>query len=91
MGDTQSPHGSHPPFRVLALKILCTNEETTAPGVFALGDTVEGVPELTPSAIQAGRLLARRLFGGESPEPSYLSRSCSTLVLVSLVSCRFSS
>lgn len=34
-------------------------------GVFGIGDAVDGVPELTPSAIQAGRLLAMRLFGGE--------------------------
>ncbi|CAM9299529.1 unnamed protein product, partial [Sphacelaria rigidula] len=46
-------------------KIICHNEETSVPGVFGIGDAVEGVPELTPSAIQAGRLLARRLFGGE--------------------------
>lgn len=45
--------------------MLCRNEETTVPGVFGIGDAVEGVPELTPSAIQAGRLLAMRLFGGE--------------------------
>lgn len=45
--------------------MICTNEETTVPGVFGIGDAVEGVPELTPSAIQAGRLLARRIFGGK--------------------------
>lgn len=47
------------------VQIICHNEETSVPGVFGIGDAVEGVPELTPSAIQAGRLLARRLFGGE--------------------------
>ncbi|CBN76987.1 Thioredoxin reductase [Ectocarpus siliculosus] len=46
-------------------KMVCRNEETTVAGVFGIGDAVEGVPELTPSAVQAGRLLAMRLFGGE--------------------------
>lgn len=40
-------------------------EQTTAPSVFALGDVIDA-PELTPVAIQAGRLLARRLYNGES-------------------------
>lgn len=39
-------------------------QNTSAPGVYALGD-VTGELELTPVAIAAGRLLARRLFGGE--------------------------
>jgi thioredoxin reductase (NADPH) len=34
------------------------------PNIFAIGDVVSGKPELTPVAIAAGRLLARRLFGG---------------------------
>lgn len=46
-------------------QMVCRNEETTVAGVFGIGDAVEGVPELTPSAIQAGRLLAMRLFGGK--------------------------
>jgi thioredoxin reductase (NADPH) len=45
-------------------KIVCTDEQTSVPNVFAIGDVVEGKPELTPVAIQAGRLLARRLYGG---------------------------
>src|SRR5690606_26721248 len=39
-------------------------QNTSAPGVYALGD-VTGELELTPVAIAAGRLLARRLFGRE--------------------------
>lgn len=49
---------------IATAQMICRNEETTVPGVFGIGDAVEDVPELTPSAIQAGRLLARRLFGG---------------------------
>ena len=44
-------------------KIPCTNEQTNVPHIYAVGDVVEGKPELTPVAIQCGRLLVRRLFG----------------------------
>lgn len=39
---------------------------TSVPHIFAVGDVIEGKPELTPVAIQAGRLLCKRLFGGAS-------------------------
>uniref|UniRef100_A0A667FQY0 thioredoxin-disulfide reductase (NADPH) n=1 Tax=Lynx canadensis TaxID=61383 RepID=A0A667FQY0_LYNCA len=39
-------------------------EQTNVPYVYAVGDILEGKLELTPVAIQAGKLLARRLFGG---------------------------
>lgn len=45
-------------------------EQTSAPSVFALGDVIDA-PELTPVAIQAGRLLARRLYNGESKLMDY--------------------
>lgn len=45
-------------------KIVCAEEQTSVPNIFAIGDVVDGKPELTPVAIQAGRLLARRLYGG---------------------------
>lgn len=41
-------------------------EQTNVPYVYAVGDILEGKLELTPVAIQAGKLLARRLFGGNS-------------------------
>ena len=44
-------------------KVVCRNEQTSVPHVYAIGDIVDGAPELTPVAIMAGRLLARRLFG----------------------------
>jgi thioredoxin reductase (NADPH) len=47
-------------------KILCTNEQTSVPHIYAIGDVVEGAPELTPVAVQAGRILARRLFASSS-------------------------
>jgi thioredoxin reductase (NADPH) len=41
-------------------------EKTSCPYIYAVGDILDGKPELTPMAIQAGRLLARRLFGGSN-------------------------
>uniref|UniRef100_UPI00398F3C28 thioredoxin reductase 2, tandem duplicate 2 isoform X2 n=2 Tax=Pristiophorus japonicus TaxID=55135 RepID=UPI00398F3C28 len=43
--------------------IVGANEETTASHIYAIGDIAEGRPELTPTAIKAGKLLAHRLFG----------------------------
>ena len=43
-------------------KVICVNEQTSAANIFAVGDVVEGAPELTPVAIHAGKLLARRLY-----------------------------
>ncbi|XP_046871902.1 thioredoxin reductase 2, tandem duplicate 2 [Hypomesus transpacificus] len=45
-------------------KILVgADEATSMPGLYAVGDICQGRPELTPTAIRAGRLLARRLAG----------------------------
>lgn len=41
-------------------------EQTNIPHIYAIGDILEGKWELTPVAIQAGKLLARRLYGGSS-------------------------
>ncbi|XP_078241370.1 thioredoxin reductase 3 isoform X2 [Pogona vitticeps] len=48
-------------------------EQTNVPYVYAIGDVLEGKPELTPVAIQAGKLLARRLFGGSSIKCDYIN------------------
>ena len=40
-----------------------TGEATNIPHIFAIGDMIDGRPELTPVAIQAGKLLARRIAG----------------------------
>lgn len=39
-------------------------EQTNVPHIYAIGDILEGKWELTPVAIQAGKLLARRLYDG---------------------------
>lgn len=46
-------------------------EATSCPYVYAVGDILDGKPELTPVAIQQGKLLARRLFGGSSMKMDY--------------------
>jgi len=53
-------------------KVLCEDDESTScHNIFAVGDMVEGRPELTPVAVQSGRLLARRLFAGETLKTDY--------------------
>ena len=42
---------------------MATAEQTSVPHIYAIGDVVVGNPELTPVAIAAGKLLARRLYG----------------------------
>lgn len=51
--------------------VVCGEDgETSVAGVFAVGD-VTGRAALTPVAIQAGRLLADRVFGGKNVAMSY--------------------
>lgn len=59
-------------------KISCKNEQTSVPNIYAIGDVMEGCPELTPVAIQAGQLLARRLFGNSNEAMDY-TNICTTV------------
>lgn len=52
-------------------KIITKNEQSSCPNIYAIGDVMEGCPELTPVAIQAGISLARRLFGGSNEAMDY--------------------
>jgi len=47
------------------------DDSTNVPTIYAIGDVALGRPELTPPAIQAGVLLARRLFGGSTKLMDY--------------------
>ncbi|KAM6965580.1 thioredoxin reductase 2, tandem duplicate 2 [Aplochiton taeniatus] len=51
--------------------LVAADEATSVPGVFAFGDIGEGRPELTPTAIKAGKLLARRLAGRSTELMNY--------------------
>ena len=42
------------------------NEQSSVPNIYAVGDILDGKLELTPVAIQAGKLLAQRLYGGSN-------------------------
>lgn len=46
-------------------------ERTNVPHIYAIGDCIKGRPELTPVAIQAGQLLARRLMGKSNAKMDY--------------------
>ncbi|XP_049695272.1 thioredoxin reductase 2, mitochondrial isoform X2 [Helicoverpa armigera] len=52
-------------------KIKAATEQTNVPHIYAVGDVLEGRPELTPVAIHAGRLLARRVFAGAQQHMDY--------------------
>lgn len=53
---------------------------TNVPNIFAVGDIVQGVPELAPVAIKAGEILARRLFkqSNELMDYTYIATSIYT-------------
>ncbi|XP_017883236.2 thioredoxin reductase 2, mitochondrial isoform X1 [Ceratina calcarata] len=54
-------------------KVDAVNEESNVPNVYAVGDVLSGKPELTPVAIHAGRLLARRLFANSTEQMDYVN------------------
>ncbi|KAL7839971.1 hypothetical protein SRHO_G00266290 [Serrasalmus rhombeus] len=51
--------------------IVAADERTSVSNIFAIGDIAQGRPELTPTAIKAGKLLARRLAGHSSQLMNY--------------------
>ena len=52
-------------------KVECVAEQTNVENIYAIGDVVYGVPELTPVAVSAGRLLSARLYDGSSLQMDY--------------------
>ncbi|XP_067934536.1 thioredoxin reductase 2, mitochondrial-like [Watersipora subatra] len=46
-------------------------ERTSVNNIYAIGDVLHGQPELTPVAVKAGKLLARRLFSASSLQMDY--------------------
>ncbi|GMF25608.1 unnamed protein product [Phytophthora lilii] len=51
-------------------RIWVKNEQTSTSNIYAIGDAIDA-PELTPVAIQAGRLLARRLYNNSTVQMDY--------------------
>jgi thioredoxin reductase (NADPH) len=54
------------------------DDKTNVDNIYAIGDVVLDKPELTPVAIQAGILLAKRMFGGASKRMDYVN-VCTTV------------
>lgn len=54
-----------------SFKIDAVNEQTNVSHIYAVGDVLHKKPELTPVAINAGRLLARRIFGKSTEKMDY--------------------
>lgn len=52
-------------------KIITINEQTNIPHIYAVGDVLYGKPELSPVAIEAGKLLARRILGKSEDVMNY--------------------
>jgi len=60
-------------------KILHDEKEATnIPNIYAIGDVLDDKPELTPMAIQSGKLLARRLCGVSETLTDYVN-VCTTV------------
>ena len=51
--------------------IPVTSEQTNVPHIYAVGAIVAGMPQLTQVAIEAGILLARRLYAGSMVKCDY--------------------
>uniref|UniRef100_A0A669E123 Thioredoxin reductase 2 n=1 Tax=Oreochromis niloticus TaxID=8128 RepID=A0A669E123_ORENI len=51
--------------------VVGPDESTSVPNIYAFGDIGEGRPELTPTAIKAGKLLAHRLAGQSTELMNY--------------------
>ena len=64
---------SHAPPTHRTKYIPTVYEQTNIPHIYAIGDVQEGKEELTPMAIQSGRLLARRLFGVSKENADYIN------------------
>jgi pyruvate/2-oxoglutarate dehydrogenase complex dihydrolipoamide dehydrogenase (E3) component len=62
--------------------IVDSFEKSSVDNTYAIGDCAEGRPELTPPAIMAGKLLARRLFGNYKAPMDY--RNIATTVFTPL-------
>ena len=65
-------------------------EQTSVPNIWAIGDVSDGKPELTPVAIQAGYLLARRLFGTSKVLMDYINIATTVFTPLEYGSCGYS-
>jgi len=59
------------------------DDKTSVDNIFAVGDVIRGAVRLTPVAIQAGRLLAMRLFGQSKKLFNYRDPKIPTVIFTS--------
>merc|ERR1712106_1221281 len=72
-------------------KVLAdAKEQTSVPNIFAIGDVLDDKPELTPVAIQAGKLLARRLCGVSEGLTDYVNICTTVFTPLEYGCCRLS-
>jgi thioredoxin reductase (NADPH) len=73
------------------MKIICNQyEQSNIPNIWAVGDVSDGKPELTPVAIHAGLLLAKRLFGGSNHIMDYINIATTVFTPIEYGSCGMS-
>ena len=73
------------------LKVLVNElDQSSAPHIWAVGDVSDGKPELTPVAIQAGSLLAKRLFGKSAVLMDYVNVATTVFTPLEYGCCGFS-
>lgn len=70
--------------------IVNEKEETNVDNIYAVGDILKDKLELTPVAIQAGRLLARRLFGGSTELMDYQNVATTVFTPLEYSACGYS-
>jgi len=70
--------------------IVNDKEETNVENVYAIGDILLNRLELTPVAIQAGRYLARRLYGGATEQMDYINVPTTVFTPLEYSACGYS-
>lgn len=77
------------PFFFRNKKLICLKNEqsVSAPYVYAVGDVLDGGIELTPVAIQAGRLLMKRLFSKSTVLVSHLDACTLDCIHMLIIDC----
>ncbi|XP_054155155.1 thioredoxin reductase 1, cytoplasmic-like [Oppia nitens] len=71
-------------------KIKTISEKTNIDHIYAVGDILYGKLELTPVAIEAGVLLARRMFGNSTVECDYVNVPTTVFTPLEYGSCGYS-
>jgi thioredoxin reductase (NADPH) len=65
-------------------------EQTNVENIYAIGDICEGKLELTPVAIEAGQLLAKRLYAGSKVLTDYVNVPTTVFTPIEYGSCGYS-